>query len=539
MKKYLRQRGIVDQMALMSKRILVSGSPNGIGELLVLLVQLGFGGIRGSIGIVNSIGGQVIEMPKSIFWKLYFGKTPSWSEWEKSMKEANCSVELIEKDLLINKDWDIHLTLEPNTHTLGDINGFVNGLRGKIFHGSKDETTLKAYEVTPNSNHPVHSSMRTIVAATVVNDALKRLSLKTIIPVSDCWLTVTSRVESTDLDFVRAHVKGINGELLDVTLSQDGLATIARYRYPNVDKIDMFALVNVHSQPYEDISEIDVGLVPWSEPSGEKKQVLVPSVANISILGIGGLGSWATPLICAALKEGDITIIDGDDNITLHNLNRQVLFREEDIGCAKSETAESRLKSLFPRLNINSYRTFFNRIHISENTAEVIDLNEIFMDSSIRKVHHSPSCGSSQNQKIRQALKNSNVCLSCLDNMQARTLLNEAALKHEIPMINGGGESIHGIVERLFNEGCMVCRYGKEAANASEIISCTEEGTRPIPSIVTTTAWVGAMMAAITILELAGSPVAKSQRYTWFDGKVSRDQANKPPWFNEECVKHI
>ena len=85
--------------------------------------------------------------------------------------------------------------------------------------------------------------------------------------------------------------------------------------------------------------------------------------------------------------------------------------------------------------------------------------------------------------------------------MKARTLLNEAALLNHADFVNGGSESVHGIVERMSNEeGCMVCRYGKETANEVEVVSCTEEGVRPIASIATTTAWAGAIMAAIGLV---------------------------------------
>jgi hypothetical protein len=84
----------------------------------------------------------------------------------------------------------------------------------------------------------------------------------------------------------------------------------------------------------------------------------------------------------------------------------------------------------------------------------------------------------------------------------------------------------------------MVCRYGVEAANTAEVISCTEEGERPIISIVTTTAFVGAKMAAMTILELSGSKIHHGMRYSWLDGIGSQESVSKPPWFDEPCIRH-
>ena len=125
--------------------------------------------------------------------------------------------------------------------------------------------------------------------------------------------------------------------------------------------------------------------------------------------------------------------------------------------------------------------------------------------------------------------------------MKARTLLNEAALLHEADFINGGSESIHGIVERLSNdEGCMVCRYGKQAANEVEVVSCAEEGARPIASIVTTTAWAGAMMAAIGLMQSSHLNGTVLPRFQWHKGSVNRMIAgSKPPWMDEPCLRHI
>ena len=125
--------------------------------------------------------------------------------------------------------------------------------------------------------------------------------------------------------------------------------------------------------------------------------------------------------------------------------------------------------------------------------------------------------------------------------MRTRTLLNEASIEFEAVMINGAGESSNGVVERFNqNEGCMVCRYGRETAYALEVVSCTEEGKRPIASIVTTTAWVGSMMSAYALLESANLKVPYAQRMQWNRGAVNRVHVTeKPPWIQDACSSHI
>ena len=529
MDRFHRQRGLVDQRALMSTRVLISGSADGVGELFVMLRQLGVGVIEpGSIGIVTTD-----QMPASVFWKLMYGEFGSWEDWREQTTKGRCSVELIPQGDIVRDDWDIHLTLEEENDMFGDVNGLVNGMCG-IVTGS----------IPPLRNiglgmHPIHAAMRTVVAATLVNEALKVIGIRNSIPVSEVWLTVSCRIETADQQLARDHVRGVGGVLLDVSPSQDGLATIARYRYPIEHDIDTNELIAVEKQEYALPEIIDVGFIPWDsdfqhtgcEHSVENEEIASPA-SNVSILGVGGLGSWATPLICQALHGGVVNIIDGDDEIEMHNLNRQVLYREQDIGGAKATVAASRLSELFPHLQFNSFETFLRRAHVGETSEEGIDLNELFSDSE------GENGVEDIDEELRQALKTSQIYLGCLDNMQARTILNEVALKSEMPMINGGGESIHGVVERLHDEGCMVCRYGTEVANAPEVISCTEEGARPITSIVTTTAYVGAMMAALTILELSGSIIHHGMRYTWLDGISNQSQVCKPPWFDEPCIRH-
>jgi len=85
----------------------------------------------------------------------------------------------------------------------------------------------------------------------------------------------------------------------------------------------------------------------------------------------------------------------------------------------------------------------------------------------------------------------------------------------------------------------MVCRYGRENARSSEVISCTEEGIRPIASIVTSTAWVGSMMALMSLMNL--SPGCENQNYrsTWYEGNIKQFTPTQPPWFDEPCKYHI
>jgi molybdopterin-synthase adenylyltransferase len=63
--------------------------------------------------------------------------------------------------------------------------------------------------------------------------------------------------------------------------------------------------------------------------------------ARVVVLGLGGLGSWASyALACCGV--GELVLVDGD-RVEESNLNRQVLYRERDLGRLKAEAAAEAL----------------------------------------------------------------------------------------------------------------------------------------------------------------------------------------------------
>ena len=68
----------------------------------------------------------------------------------------------------------------------------------------------------------------------------------------------------------------------------------------------------------------------------------------------GGLGCPVLQYL-AASGVGQIGIVD-DDTVSLNNLQRQVLYSTEDIGCDKVTVAKGKLHNLNPQININSFK---------------------------------------------------------------------------------------------------------------------------------------------------------------------------------------
>ncbi len=82
------------------------------------------------------------------------------------------------------------------------------------------------------------------------------------------------------------------------------------------------------------------------EIGGAGQQAL--HAARVLIVGMGGLGSAAAPMLAAA-GIGALGLVDGD-TVALSNLQRQTLYATDDIGRLKVEAAAERLGGLNPEV---------------------------------------------------------------------------------------------------------------------------------------------------------------------------------------------
>src|SRR5215472_12971381 len=76
--------------------------------------------------------------------------------------------------------------------------------------------------------------------------------------------------------------------------------------------------------------------------------------ARVLVVGAGGLGAPVL-LYLAAAGVGTLGIVD-DDNVSLSNLQRQVVFATPDIGRAKAERAGSAVRDLNPHVKVETHR---------------------------------------------------------------------------------------------------------------------------------------------------------------------------------------
>ena len=112
-----------------------------------------------------------------------------------------------------------------------------------------------------------------------------------------------------------------------------------------------------------------------------KRNILLPEVgeegqkklaeSRVLVVGAGGLGSPAS-LYLAAAGVGTIGIADFD-RVDVSNLQRQILYREQDIGKAKAELAAEQLQSRNHSVRVELYPEGIT----AENAEEILAATEV------------------------------------------------------------------------------------------------------------------------------------------------------------------
>jgi len=156
--------------------------------------------------------------------------------------------------------------------------------------------------------------------------------------------------------------------------------------------------------------------------------------SSVTVIGAGGLGSPAL-LYLAAAGIGKIKIVD-HERIEISNLNRQVLYKEKDIGKNKSITAAERLGEM------NS------GIELEAIDARVSGENAIGI------------------------IKGSDVVLDCLDNWETRFVINKACVEEGIPLVHGAVEGMSGQLMTIIPDktACLACLFRDHGSKKPEVV---------------------------------------------------------------------
>ncbi len=153
---------------------------------------------------------------------------------------------------------------------------------------------------------------------------------------------------------------------------------------------------------------------------GKEGQVLLAKKTDC-IVGIGALGSVSAELLTRT-GIGKLILIDSDQ-VEESNLHRQLLYTEKDIHRPKVSAARTYLESVNPKIKIEA--------HEVRLTADNI------------------------------ALLKSDLILDGTDNLETRFIINDFAVKNNIPWIYAGAIQTRGFVFPVLpNNPCFECILG-------------------------------------------------------------------------------
>ena len=205
--------------------------------------------------------------------------------------------------------------------------------------------------------------------------------------------------------------------------------------------------------------------------------------AHVAIVGLGALGGPAA-LHLAAAGVGKLTLID-DDIVSLSNLQRQVLFRTDDIGKPKTEVALRELNALNPDCEIiirNERLTDDNSMILTYGAEQIIDGTDSFA---------------------------SRYCINNAAHSIAMTMVSGAVGRWsaQVSVFQSGKTKGKPISERLPCYRCFV-------SDPPEI----EETCEAVGVVGPLTGMIGARLALETIKEIADVGESLAGRLWLFDG---------------------
>lgn len=198
---------------------------------------------------------------------------------------------------------------------------------------------------------------------------------------------------------------------------------------------------------------------------GESGQTKLKS-SIVVVVGCGGLGALAAEYLCRA-GVGKLVLID-DDEVSLTNLHRQVIFRETDLGSKKADVLCSELKRI--------------------NSEVEIEYALVRMDAS----------------NLEKYIPQNSIVLECSDNFETKYLLNDFCVSNGLMMVYGAVNRMEGQIS-VFNVPFTNGRSGNLRNCFREPISPNDFGNCEINGVLGPAAGVVASWMALECVKLITS----------------------------------
>lgn len=200
--------------------------------------------------------------------------------------------------------------------------------------------------------------------------------------------------------------------------------------------------------------------------------------ARVAVIGAGGIGSAVIPAVAGA-GIGNLTIVD-DGDVERANLQRQTIFRDDQLGIGKAELAARFAIALNPDVEATPIR---QRLYAA-NAEELIQAHDLVIDGS--------------------------------DNFATRLTVSDTATRLQIPLVSAAAIQFQGQVG-LFrgweaDSPCYRCFVG-DAFDAEDCDTCAEQGV-----LGALAATVGSFAALVAIRALTRIGDDVSGNLFLFDG---------------------
>ncbi|MGL9769479.1 MAG: HesA/MoeB/ThiF family protein [Sodalis sp. (in: enterobacteria)] len=200
--------------------------------------------------------------------------------------------------------------------------------------------------------------------------------------------------------------------------------------------------------------------------------------ATVLLAGLGGLGSPAA-LYLAAAGVGTLLLAD-DDALHISNLQRQILYRSNDIGQSKAKIAQRTLVALNPS---SRYLALTRRL---------------------------------EGDWLEKQVARANLVLDCSDNMATRYAINAACLRYGTALISASAVGFDGQLLTLYppwSEGCYACLFPDKKEERQR--NCRTAGVvGPVVGMM------GTLQALEAIKFLSGIPSDSAGQLRLFNGKT-------------------
>ena len=211
--------------------------------------------------------------------------------------------------------------------------------------------------------------------------------------------------------------------------------------------------------------------------------------SHVLLIGAGGIGCPAIQYLAGA-GVGTISVFD-DDVVSLSNLQRQILYRENDIGTAKVDAAGAAVARLNPDVTFHGIKQRIDR----STSADILTGVDVVIDGC--------------------------------DNFATRLIVNDHCLAAKVPLVSAAIGQFHGQIGTFTgwheDAPCYRCFVG-DAHDPDDCDDCATQGV-----LGAMCGLMGSFAAMEAIRALTGFGEAPKGNLVLFDGMAPAMRSIKLP----------